>query len=161
MRFRLNKLLGAPVGTRQVEVLDRGRTWLDDELQVAYLRGELTFTRTNENILVEGTIDTATNVQCVRSLENFELPLSVTLDDVAFTLPGYPAPEPDRRMRDDGHIDLTETIREAIIMAIPINPISPEYQNTDALDPLMNEDDSDWLTVRWANSDDTGRGDTP
>ena len=161
MRFRLNKLLGAPVGTRQIEMLDRGRTWLDDELQVAFLRGEITFTRTNESILVEGTIDTATNVQCVRSLETFELPLSVTLDDVAFTLPGYPAPEPDWRIRDDGHIDLTETIRELIIMAIPINPISPEYQTANTLDKLVDRDDSDWLTVRWADDDDTGRGDTP
>src|SRR5437016_4974716 len=122
MRFRLNKLLGAPVGTRQIEQLDRGRTWLDDELQVAYLRGEIIFTRTNENVLVEGTIESATNVQCVRSLETFELPLSIILDDVAFTLPGFPAAEPDRRIREDGHIDLTETIRELIIMAIPINP---------------------------------------
>jgi uncharacterized metal-binding protein YceD (DUF177 family) len=161
MRFRLNKLLGAPVGTRQVEMLDRGRTWLDDELQVAYLRGEFTFTRTNESILIEGTIDTATNVQCVRSLEIFELPLSVTLDDVAFTLPGFPALEPDRRIREDGHIDLTETIREAIIMAIPINPISPKYQDANTVENLMDGDDSDWLTVWWADSDDSGRGDTP
>ena len=161
MRFRLNKLLGAPVGTRQVEMLDRGRTWLDDELQVAYLRGELTFTRTNESVLIEGTIDTATNVQCVRSLETFELPLSVTLDDVAFTLPGFPAPEPDRRIRDDGHIDLTETIREAIIMAIPINPISPKYQDAAPIEDMLDGDNSDWLTIRWADSDDTGRGDTP
>jgi uncharacterized metal-binding protein YceD (DUF177 family) len=161
MRFRLNKLLGAPVGTRQVELLDRERTWLDDELQVAYLRGEFTFTRTNESILVEGTIDTATSVQCARSLEIFELPLSITLDDVVFSLPGFPAPEPDRRVRENGHIDLTDTIREAIIMAIPINPISPKYQDTSALGKLTDGDDSDWLTVRWTDAEDTGRGDAP
>jgi uncharacterized metal-binding protein YceD (DUF177 family) len=160
MRFRLNNMLGAPVGTRQTEQLDRGRTWLDDELQVAYLRGELTFTRTNDSVLVEGTIDTATTVQCVRSLETFELPLSVTLDDVAFTLPGYYAPEPDRRVRDDGQIDLTDTIRELIIMAIPINPISPQYQDNRALSGLVDEDNSDWLTVNWADEqDELGRGD--
>jgi uncharacterized protein len=161
MRFRLNKLLGAPVGTRQVEVLDRGRTWLDDDLQVAYLRGEITFTRTNESILVEGTIDTATNVQCVRSLETFELPLSITLDDVVLSLPGFPAAEPDRRVREDGHIDLTETVRELIIMAIPINPISPAYQESDSLTDLLDGDDSDWLTVRWADDDEAGSGDPP
>ncbi len=162
MRFRLNKLLGAPVGTRQIETLDRGRTWLDDELQVAYLRGEITFTRTNENILVEGTLDTATNVQCVRSLEMFELPLSIALDDVVLSLPGTPAPEPDRRVREDGRVDLTQTFRELIIMAIPINPICPKYQDPNALPGLLSdEDDTEWLTVRWADTDadDTGRGD--
>jgi uncharacterized metal-binding protein YceD (DUF177 family) len=154
MRFRLNKLLGAPVGTRQVEQLDRGRTWLDDDLQIAFLRGEITFTRTNENVLVEGTIETATDVQCVRFLETFELPLSITLDDVAFSLPGAPAPEPDRLIRDDGHIDLTETIREHIIMAIPINPICPEHQIPENLAELASGVDSEWLTVKWADPDD-------
>ena len=156
MRFRLNQLLGAPVGTRQIESLSRGRTWLDDELQVAYLRGEITFTRTNESILVEGTLYTATNVQCVRSLETFELPLSITFDDVVLSLPGFPAPEPDWRVREDGHIDLTETIRELIIMAIPINPISPKYQDPHELPELLgDEGESDWLTVRWADDHDT------
>ena len=159
MRFRLNNLLGAPVGTRQREQLDRDHTWLDDELQVAYLRGELTFTRTDDSVLVEGTIDSATTVQCVRSLEMFELPLSVTLDDVAFTLPGFHAPEPDWRVREDGHIDLTNTIRELIIMAIPINPISPNYQGTPTLVELVDGDNSDWLTIKWADEEDEqGRG---
>jgi uncharacterized metal-binding protein YceD (DUF177 family) len=169
MRFRLNKLLGAPVGTRQMEQLDRGPTWLDDELQVAFLRGELTFTRTNDSVLVEGTIDTATRVQCVRSLETFEIPLSIDLEDVAFTLPGFSAPEPDRRIREDGHIDLTDTIRELVILAIPINPINPKYADVEALPGVLAEDDSEWLTVKWAtpgsetgaNADDTDESDQP
>ena len=160
MRFRLNKLLGAPVGTRQYEQLDRGRTWLDDDLQVAYLRGELTFTRTVESILVEGDIESATQVQCVRSLDLFEIPLSFSLEDVEFTLPGYPVSEPDRRIREDGYIDLTETLRELIIMAIPINPIHPRYQNAETLHELTDEDDSEWLTIQWADPEQ-GRGDSP
>lgn len=158
MRFRLNKLLGAPVGTRQYEQLDRGPTWFDDELHVTYLRGDLTFTRTNESILVEGVIEFATNVQCVRSLELFELPITIALDDVSFSLPGFTPPELDRRIRDDGYIDLTETLRELIIMNIPINPIHPRFENTDALVDLTDGDDADWLTVKWAQQDDTGRG---
>lgn len=161
MRFRLNKLLGAPVGSCQYEQLNRERTWLDDELQVPYLRGELTFTRTNENVLVEGTIDTAVTVQCVRSLELFELPLRVQLEDVTYTLPGFPPIEPDRRIRDDGIIDLSSTIREIIIMAIPINPISPRFQREIKLAELVDEEDTDWLTVKWAASDDIGRGNQP
>jgi uncharacterized metal-binding protein YceD (DUF177 family) len=161
MRFRLNKLLGAPVGTRQYEQLDRGPTWMDDELQVAYLRGEITFTRTNENILVEGTIESATNVQCGRSLETFELPLTFAFDDVAFTLPGFTPVEPDRRIRDDGYIDLTTTLREMIIMAIPINPIHPRYLKSPVSTELIDDDDSDWLTVKWADDDSDRRGARP
>jgi len=159
MRFRLNKLLGAPVGTRQIELLDRNRTWLDDDLQVHYLQGELTFTRTNENIIAEGTIKSEVRVQCGRSLEMFDLPLEVTLDDVVFSLPGFPVTEPDRIIREDGQVDLTITIRELIIMAIPINPISPQFTDTGALAELVGEDDSDWLTIKWAPQDDSGRDD--
>ena len=159
MRFRLNKLLGAPVGTRQFEQLDRGPTWLDDELQVHYLRGEITFTRTNESVIVEGTIESEVTAQCVRSLNIFNLPLQITLEDVIFALPGFQAPEPDRRIREDGHVDLTATIRELIIMATPINPISPHFTDTGALTELVGEDDSDWLTVKWAPQDDSWRGD--
>lgn len=158
MRFRLNKLLGAPVGTRQYEQLDRGSTWLDDDLQVSFLRGDLTFTRTNENILVEGNIDSAIEVQCVRSLEFFELPLTIALDDVAFSLPGFTPVEPDRRIRDDGYIDLSETIRELIIMAVPINPIHPRFETTDALTELTDNEDSDWLTVKWADRAENREG---
>lgn len=151
MRFRLNKLIFAPVGSRQVEQLDRGPTWLDDDLKVSYLKGEITFTRTNDCVLVEGTIQTASQLQCSRSLEIFEMPLEVLLDDVAFTLPGFPAPEPDRRIRDDGWVDLAETLRELVIMAIPINPISPGFRDGDGAAELVDEQDSEWLRVKWAS----------
>lgn len=75
MRYRLNKLIYGPVGGVHVERLDRGSTWFGDELRVNYLRGDLKFTKTNENVLLEGTIETAVDVQCVRSLEIFALPL--------------------------------------------------------------------------------------
>jgi uncharacterized metal-binding protein YceD (DUF177 family) len=150
MRFRLNKLIFAPVGSRQAEQLDRGPTWLDDDLKVSTLTGEITFTRTSDSVLVEGTIETATQVQCVRSLEMFELPLSVPLEDVVFSLPGFPAVEPGRRIRDDGWVDLTETLREAIIMAIPMNPVSPRYSDARGLPRLVDDQDADWLSVKWS-----------
>ncbi len=151
MRFRLHKLIFAPVGSRQVEHLDRGPTWLDDDLHVSYLRGEITFTRTNDRVLVEGVIETATQAQCARSLEMFELPLSVPLEDVAFFLPGEYTPDPDRRLREDGRIDLTETLREHIIMAMPMNPVSPAYRDDAGVSQLIDREDADWLQVKWAS----------
>ena len=153
MRFRLHKLIFAPVGSRQVEQLDRGPTWLDDDLKVSYLHGDITFTRTNDRVLVEGVIESATQVQCSRSLDMFEIPLTVPLDDVAFFLPGVYTPESDRRLRDDGLIDLTDTLREHIILAIPMNPVSPNYRNDAEASQLVDQEDTDWLQVKWANDD--------
>jgi uncharacterized metal-binding protein YceD (DUF177 family) len=79
----------------------------------------------------------------------------VPLNDIVFRLPGAILPldseDTDRIISDDGWIDLTETLREEILMAIPINPISPKYaQALDAAMPDGLEDaDRDWLTVRW------------
>lgn len=151
MRFRVHKLIHAPVGTRQEESLERGSTWFDDTLHVDYIEGDFTFTRAQIGILVEGGFDTQTSVQCARSLELFDLPLRIQLEDVLFRLPGQQPIDQDDvtpQVDDTGWIDLTETLREHILLAIPINPISPEHQNDDALNKLVNDENADWLTVK-------------
>ncbi len=152
MRYRLHKLIGRPVGNTQVEYLDRGPTKFDDDLQVNYLRGTLTFIRLNNAIMVNGTVDTEITVRDVRTLEDFGLCMQVVLDDVVFSLPGELDPatdEPDRQISDDGWIDLTETIREEIIMAIPINPIDPTRAGAEAAEvtDVLHENE-DWLSVK-------------
>jgi hypothetical protein len=173
MRYRLNKLIYGPVGGVQIEFLDRGPTWFDagnagdvdaGELKVSYLRGELAFTKTDENVLVSGTVDTAVDAQCVRSLEFFSLPLEIVLDNIPYSLPdritfAESEDEPDRRISSDSWIDLTEMLREEIILAIPINPISPKYAgaNPTALPDALAEDD-DWVHVTWS---DPAAGEVP
>lgn len=155
MRWRLHKLLSGPVGKTQRETLDSGPLALDSELSVHYLRGTLTFTRLTESVMLQGVFDTATTVECARSLEEFELCLTLNLEDILFTLPGFPAEEPDRVVGDDGWLDLTETLREEILMAIPINPICPKClaASADALPSGVSADDEEWLTVHWHSAE--------
>jgi uncharacterized metal-binding protein YceD (DUF177 family) len=163
MRYRLNKLIYGPVGGVQVERLDRGPTWFDDDLKVSHLRGEFSFTKTNENVLVDGVVEAAVDVQCVRSLEFFSLPLTLTLEKVAFGLPSYftsadeaAANDPDRIISNDAWIDLTETLREEVIFAIPINPVHPKYagENPPHMPNGMDETETDdWLRIKWSHSD--------
>ena len=166
MRYRLNKLIYGPVGGVQTERLDRGPTWFDDELKVSYLRGEFTFTKTNENVLVDGEVETAVDVQCVRSLEFFSLPIQITLESVPFGLPNYTPPDdeaaandPDRLISTDSWIDLTDTLREEVIFAIPINPVHPKYagENPPPMPNGMDEAETqdDWLHIKWSNRGDT------
>lgn len=162
MRYRLHKLLHAPVGSTQVEYLDRGPTRFDVDLSVDFLRGTLTFTRLNEAIMLDGAIETQMKAQCVRSLADFDLCLSVPLENILYSLPQFPTAdaelglqlELDRRVSDDGWIDLTESLREEIIMAIPINPINPIYANANETHPLreLEADNQEWLTIKWSNS---------
>jgi uncharacterized metal-binding protein YceD (DUF177 family) len=154
MRYRLTRLMYGPVGDVQNERLDRGSTWFDDDLKVSFLRGEFAFTKTNENILVNGSFETAIDVQCVRSLEIFSLPLTIALDHLVFVPPNRPlndTDEPDRRISSDGWIDLTATLREEIIMAVPLNPIHPKYAGDapPALPADLDADTAEWLHVKW------------
>jgi uncharacterized metal-binding protein YceD (DUF177 family) len=155
MRYRLRKLVYGPVGGSHVEQVDYGPIALDD-LEVAYLRGRLEFTRLNDAVLLRGELETETPVQCVRSLETFGLRLNIRLDEILLGLPQYPRDdiEPWQRIGEDGWIDLTETLREEIIMAIPINPIHPEYAEitSDELLSALDEDDRAWINIRLSNS---------
>jgi uncharacterized metal-binding protein YceD (DUF177 family) len=155
MRYRLHKLLYGPVGSTQVEHLERGPTKFDDDLRVPYLRGAFEFVRLSDAVLLRGSLETEVPVQCVRSLEGFNLCLHISLDDILLGLPQYPTSDADpaRRISDDGWIDLSETLREEIIMAIPINPIHPKYAKASTADLLdaLGEDDRDWLTVNLSN----------
>jgi uncharacterized protein len=153
MRYRLHKLIGAPVGNTHIEQLDRGPTQFDDDLQVNFLRGTLTFTRLNRAILVNGVLETEISTQDVRTLERFGLCLRVPLEDLVYSLPDEFDPatdEVDRQVSDDGWIDLTEAIREEIIMAIPINPTDQASAGDDdpAIKNVLQEND-DWLSVKW------------
>lgn len=155
MRYRLHKLIGAPVGKTHFEQLDRGPTKFDDDLQVNFLRGTLTFTRLNNAILVNGVLETEVNAQDVRTLENFGLCLRVPLEDLVYSLPDEFDPvtdDLDRQISDDGWIDLTEAIREEIIMAIPINPVNPAHAGDDdtAVSDVLQEN-NDWLSIKWNN----------
>ncbi|MCX6018341.1 MAG: DUF177 domain-containing protein [Chloroflexi bacterium] len=156
MRFRLHKLVSGPVGKTQHEILNIGPTRFDEDLCVAYLRGPIEFVRINDSVLVSGRVQTTTTVQCVRSLEDFEMLIAIEFKGIAYALPGAQVDEvdeADRLVADDGWLDLTEMLREEIVMAIPINPISPRYSDT-ALAALpdevkLDDEDRDWLTVRW------------
>ncbi|MCS7324719.1 MAG: YceD family protein [Anaerolineae bacterium] len=154
MRYRLHKLLHGSVGSTQHEALAEGSTKFDDSLQVPFLRGTFTFTRLRDSIMMRGYFETAVQLQCVRSLEMFEMPLRIAVEDVMFALPNLPAEEPDRVVSDDGWVDITEVLREEIIMAIPINPVHPRFADADPatlLSELGAEEEGDWLSIRLAN----------
>ena len=109
-------------------------------------------------MLVSGTVDTAVDVQCSRSLELFNLPLEIVLDHIPYSLPDRVTfsegeDEPDRRISSDSWIDLTEMLREEIILAIPINPIDPKYagDNPPPLPDALTEGDDDWVHVTWSD----------
>lgn len=98
------------------------------------VRGELQLVRTDRSILVKGSLDAEMMVECSRCLGRFSchLPLKVEEEyfpvtdvDTGVRLP--PPEDSDSFTIDERHIiDLTEALRQYVLMAIPMKPLCRE-----------------------------------
>jgi uncharacterized protein len=123
MRFKVSALIRAEVGAQFEQIVDEPARHLGQDLKVDYLRGKLMLTRTDQHILVEGTINTALPAECVRCLDTFSLPLRIRLEELFALTLGAQVADPLYAVAPDGTIDLTLPLREQILLAQPIKPI--------------------------------------
>ncbi|MFC1906352.1 DUF177 domain-containing protein [Chloroflexota bacterium] len=95
------------------------------------VRGWVELIRTDQSILVKGTLYTEVEVTCIRCLSLFSYPLTLNVEEEYFPIidvvsgASLPLPkEPDYFTIDEHHfIDLTEAIRQYGLLAIPMKPI--------------------------------------
>lgn len=128
IKLNLTTLAHARVGQRQVVHIDVGDLEIG-ELHLAFLKGDLQFTRVAEGILVEGTLRAEVETTCTRCLETFFEPISIELEDL-INLPGVAlTPEHPVRLADGGWVDLSPLVRQYAWLELPINPVcSPDCQ---------------------------------
>jgi uncharacterized protein len=128
IKLNLSSLLHARAGHQEVIEVDVEHVSLDD-LELAYLRGELRFTRVADGVLVEGILDAKAKTECTRCLTTFYEPIKVEFDDM-ISLPGADlTDERPVRIREDGWVDLEPLVREYAWLGLSVNPIcSPTCQ---------------------------------
>jgi len=119
MRFNVSHLVKAPIGTQDVLHLNSGPISLDSDLNLHYLQGEITLTRSTDCLLAEGQLDTTLDGECVRCLASFPLSLTIQLDDLAFALPHIPPQDNQYRIAHDGWVNVAPALREQILLSIP------------------------------------------
>ena len=98
------------------------------------VQGEVRLTRTDQGILVKGTLHTEVEVTCSRCLSLFSCPLAVNIEDEYFpttdVFSGASLPLPDEPgcfTIDEHHIlDLTEAIRQYALLLVPMKPLCRE-----------------------------------
>ncbi len=96
------------------------------------VEGEVKLFRTNRGIMVKGTLYTQVKLSCSRCLEQFTLPLTLSLEEEYLPTidinTGAKLPkESDAFTIDEHHvIDLTEAIRQYIVTATPMKPLCRE-----------------------------------
>lgn len=108
--------------SRPLEI-DLSAVTLGEDCSLEQLQGQLMLTRTSQGIWVDGTLTGATTAECARCLELFTLPLNIRLQEL-FYYPASNAPSlTDYVITDDGTLNLTNPIREQLVLDVPIRPL--------------------------------------
>jgi uncharacterized protein len=137
MRFNVTDLLKAAPGESRTYAIDE-TVVLDDSEQVeliAPVTGSVRMTRDHAGVLVMGQLKTAARMACVRCLEPVDVELAMELSEEfvpTVFLPGGPPvakrDEEDPATEIDEHhvLDLTEVVRQVILLALPLHPVCRE-----------------------------------
>ena len=98
------------------------------------VQGEVRLMRTDRGILVEGTLKTDRELTCSRCLSLFDCPLTLNIEEeylpTTDIISGASLPSPDDpgsfTIDERNILDLTETIRQYALLAIPMKPLCRE-----------------------------------
>ena len=124
LRLNVGFLLKESVGyTREIEIGQTEPVRVDDII-VNQMIGTLRLTRARQGIVVQGTLRNRTSVECVRCLDEFEMPYDIELSELFV----YPAPIPPDPLNpstvdEGGFIDLSPIVREEGLLAVPMQAL--------------------------------------
>jgi uncharacterized protein len=130
LSYNVADLLRAAPGAQQRFQLELPELPLSDDLRLAApIAGQLRLIRTGRSVLAQAELSTALEGACSRCLRPVVAPIDVTIEEEALPLvdidSGLPVDvsgEPDALRLDAHHeLDMATPIREAIVLAEPIN----------------------------------------
>lgn len=120
------------------EAIGSTRTYRIDETAYAgsnnQVQGEVRLTRTDRGILAQGVLHTEVELTCSRCLGQFNSPLTLDIEDEYYPttdiLSGAPLPLPEDSgcfiINEHHIIDLTEAIRQYVLVVTPMKPLCGE-----------------------------------
>ncbi|MFC1571417.1 DUF177 domain-containing protein [Candidatus Margulisiibacteriota bacterium] len=132
MKIDLTELLQQVGNEADLEQEERVSFTEDNLNLVKPIKIKLHLTNTGESVLVNGAVETVAELECTRCLINFETPLGVKIEEEFSKTPPRPkkAKEVDLGPADfvyeinkDNTIDLTEVIRQNLLLAMPIKTL--------------------------------------
>jgi uncharacterized protein len=132
MQINVAQLLKWPVGTTRIHPIDTDEPLLlDDETVATLAGGRVRLDRIDSGIFARGDVDGTVMLECGRCLEPYAAAVHVRFEEeFAPSIEvhtGAPLPPPDDDLVfaiDANHLlDLSEAIRQNIIVSLPIQPI--------------------------------------
>lgn len=132
LEFNVAGLLKELTGATRSYVIDEPLGDIDPELvAVEPVQGVVKFTRTHDGILVQGKLASVFEVECIRCLEAFHLPLTIEVEEefhpsvdmqTGASLPVLPGEE-DTTISPQHILNLTEVVRQLFLLAFPTMPV--------------------------------------
>jgi uncharacterized protein len=122
LRFNFGFLLEAPNGTSRDVELNYPKIRISEDMTLEPLSGSFTATRISEGIYLSGRLHSHILVQCVRCLEDANVPLTMEVDELFYYPPGAAPPE-SYVVGENGFIDLSPLVRELAVLDMPIQPL--------------------------------------
>lgn len=122
LRINVGFLLHQGVGTSRDIEFDFARLQVGDDLELAFLRGALRFTRISGGLYLEGTLNSELRMGCDRCLSPADQPVSVTLGDL-LTHPPAPGSDPVLTIPETGIYNLGPLLREHFLLGTPTHPL--------------------------------------
>ena len=122
--FELNIgfLITAEVGTCRDFPFAFDEIGLGEDLSLTNFKGVVTFSRTQQGLLLQGKFSCNADLECVRCLEEYAQPLVWEFTDLyAFT--NKSMSESELLVPESGRIDLAPLLREYALLELPIQPI--------------------------------------
>lgn len=121
------EILGHPGEHRDVRVAAplEGVAGALARLEDEPVAGELRLESVVEGILVTGSVSGDLALECARCLKDFDAPVGADVCEL-FVAPGDTAPEEDAYRVAGLEIDLEPMVRDAIVLALPLNPLCRE-----------------------------------
>jgi uncharacterized protein len=133
MKFNVAQLLKEQSGGVRQYSLHEDISQLDpDIIPLSALDGSIQLIRTADGILARGTLNSSVELTCSRCVEPFSLPVRFILEEefrpsvditTGASLPVLTDEEPATRIDARHILDLTEVVRQNILLAIPPYPI--------------------------------------
>ncbi|MGQ9486652.1 MAG: YceD family protein [Armatimonadota bacterium] len=125
------------VGKQMSYEVDEAPDTIEDLQVLSSIRGQLRFTNTGDLLLVRGFLHTSVELECSRCLRPFEMPLQCEVEEQvelrALSARPFEHPqvtiipeEGDTLFLDGNILDLTELIRQMLLVSLPIKPLHDE-----------------------------------
>ncbi|HEY9720374.1 MAG TPA: DUF177 domain-containing protein [Oscillatoriaceae cyanobacterium] len=145
MEISVSSILHSPQAVTRYPFEERFDLHSEVETLVDPVRGDLTVTRTSNQVLqVQGRFHTRVRLVCDRCGSDFELPVDFSLDEPLEVVEGpLSATEVEEAVTATGTLDATDLVRQGLLLNLPVRKLC-------GCEPLPQQSEQERQDPRWA-----------